>query len=743
MMCSMLPRVAVLLLLLLPARHVFASPRAAVEPSLRSPEIWCGVRERPTPRAAARARASASAPPSCFACGASTSYRAFDDTLYTLTRYTGRFVDLLLPSSWIDGNGLDDAARRLLLDRADFVYQHASELMGREPGGEGRLEIAVVSTTCGYGCGNIGVRGIEIVSSDAARDEIRSDLAAGVLPRILVHEMAHNFDLYGDDLWEGAPSTFDSHAWTSFFEQYLQIYTRMGSTTASPDDVQKSWIASTFEVYFRDPASSWQRCIAEQACTAQGITADAAWGGATHRFAQLHGPHATRGFLAALDRLRSERGAPQSLQDRADLHFEAMAEGAGTNLSCYADAWRWSISAALRTRLASLPAETRCVDLDADGVTPLLGDCDDDAADVGPGRAEVVNGRDDDCNGLSDDVLLVEPAGGDFSGASLSLPGRASGSLGTSDADDFWIDVPAEQDVAFEVCSLGFEGFFFVYDHSRWLGYQYTPQGQCSRKSYHLGKARWRAGFEAMNVSKIGAYTVAVGPGVEWPQTAALPSEPEVDACRLVLEARGASATRAGTPDRSRFWVSGRGFVAETDPTGPLRAAYYPGSAPETLALREQPFEQEVPTEDWSPARSVAHAPLAADACGTDPDGDGVINGIDGCPGTPDAAQLDSDGDGVGDACDNCIVDANGPLAPDAGTLWQRDADADGHGNVCDADLDGDGIVNFRDLARMKAAFFRVDPIADLDGDGVVNFRDLAQIKARFFRAPGPSAFAP
>lgn len=742
MLASVLLRV-VLLLLLLPVAPARSGPGVRVTPSQGPPETWCGTREpRPGPLAAVRREAAA--PPSCFACGAPASYRAFDGTTHALTRYTGRFVDLLLPATWIDGDGLDDAARRLLLDRADFVYQHATELMTGEPAGAGRLEIAVVPSTCGYGCGNIAMKGIEVVSSDAAKTELRSDLAAGVLPRILVHEMSHNFDLLGRDLWEGAPSTFDSHAWTTFFEKYLQTYTRMGSTTSSPDDVQKSATDSTWGAYVRDTAASWKRCIAEEACDAEGVSANTTWGGATHRFVQLHGPHAARRFLAALTSLRAAHGPSQSLQDRADLHFEAMAQGASADLGCYADAWRWSISAGLRARLASLPAEPRCSDADGDGVSPLLGDCDDADAGMAPGRTEIANGRDDDCNGLADDLLIVEPPGGSFSGAPLSLPGRAQGTLATGDSDDFWLDVPVEQDVAFEVCSRGFVGFFFVYDGIRWLGYQYTAQGECSRKSHRLGKGRWRVGFEAPNVSKTGAYTLAVGPGTHWPPTAEPVEEPQADACRLILDADSAPSGTIAAPDRTRFWVTGVGFVAEATHPGPGRAAYYPNAGvPGVLALREQPFEAEVPVGDWSGARSVSYAPAAGSACGADPDADGFVNGLDVCPGAPDPAQADADLDGTGDACDNCTVDQNGPLAPDAGGAWHRDTDGDGYGNVCDADLDGDRIVNFRDLARMKSVFFRSDANADLDGDGVVNFRDLARMKTRFFRAPGPSALAP
>ena len=117
-----------------------------------------------------------------------------------------------------------------------------------------------------------------------------------------------------------------------------------------------------------------------------------------------------------------------------------------------------------------------------------------------------------------------------------------------------------------------------------------------------------------------------------------------------------------------------------------------------------------------------------------DADGDGIANDADRCPATADPLQTDSDGDGIGDACDNCITVSNAD---------QRDTDGDGYGNACDPDLNNDGVVNFSDLARLKAVFFKSDPDADLNGDGVVNFADLARMKQRFFQPPGPSALAP
>lgn len=109
----------------------------------------------------------------------------------------------------------------------------------------------------------------------------------------------------------------------------------------------------------------------------------------------------------------------------------------------------------------------------------------------------------------------------------------------------------------------------------------------------------------------------------------------------------------------------------------------------------------------------------------------------------PRRAVSDRDGDGAPDVRDNCRDVPN----PD-----QRDTDADGFGNLCDPDLDGDLVVAARprsnaltDLARIahcEAAGLYV-PHCDLDGDGKVDGADtgLAGLYAEL--PPGPSGLAP
>ncbi len=99
----------------------------------------------------------------------------------------------------------------------------------------------------------------------------------------------------------------------------------------------------------------------------------------------------------------------------------------------------------------------------------------------------------------------------------------------------------------------------------------------------------------------------------------------------------------------------------------------------------------------------------------------------------------DSDGDGFGAAVDNCLDTAN----PD-----QYDSDGDGFGNACDADFNGDCIVNATDLGLLRLAFFGTPAAdnwnadADLNNDEVINVQDLGALRAQFFAPPGPSAIA-
>lgn len=124
-----------------------------------------------------------------------------------------------------------------------------------------------------------------------------------------------------------------------------------------------------------------------------------------------------------------------------------------------------------------------------------------------------------------------------------------------------------------------------------------------------------------------------------------------------------------------------------------------------------------------------------------DRDGDGLPDLVDdkNVNGVVDAGETgplnpDSDDDGVMDGYDNCSLVPN----PD-----QRDSNADGYGNQCDADLNNDGRANSLDLGLFKKVYGTADPDSDLNGDGRVNSLDLGLFKKLYGQPPGPSGILP
>lgn len=91
---------------------------------------------------------------------------------------------------------------------------------------------------------------------------------------------------------------------------------------------------------------------------------------------------------------------------------------------------------------------------------------------------------------------------------------------------------------------------------------------------------------------------------------------------------------------------------------------------------------------------------------------------------------LDSDADGFPDGSDNCALTPN-PA--------QENTDGDAYGNICDADLDNNGIVESHDYTLLGHAWLAEpgdlnwNPDADLDSDNRVDINDYTLMELRWF----------
>ena len=96
----------------------------------------------------------------------------------------------------------------------------------------------------------------------------------------------------------------------------------------------------------------------------------------------------------------------------------------------------------------------------------------------------------------------------------------------------------------------------------------------------------------------------------------------------------------------------------------------------------------------------------------------------------------DADADGVTDALDDCTNVPNGS---------QLDADGDGYGNACDADLNNSGLVTatdfnlLRSVLNQSAGASALAGAADINGSGLVTSTDFNLLRSRLNSAPGPS----
>ncbi len=101
------------------------------------------------------------------------------------------------------------------------------------------------------------------------------------------------------------------------------------------------------------------------------------------------------------------------------------------------------------------------------------------------------------------------------------------------------------------------------------------------------------------------------------------------------------------------------------------------------------------------------------DPCDADRDGDEIANGVDNCPDLANPNQTDEDENGIGDVCEGAdgsgtvetppsqevdsdldSVPDNADNCPAAANRYQDDLDDDNIGDLCDSDLDGDGVSN-------------------------------------------------
>ena len=472
------------------------------------------------------------------------------------------------------------------------------------------LRVAVLPATCGGGgCGWIGAKGIEL---NAAINLAGVQLAAGRPTDILIHEMAHNFDVYA-----GQTHYLDdhAHAWTRYLQYAIQAYDQSGRRLpgdfASPDDALANARSSFWDAYESNPAFQWTSCVRDRSCASLPLIPEETWAGRLHRWTELHGFAAVRAAMAHLRAGRPTNAGPKTPEQLEDLLWQALAAGADMGMACMADAWRWPLSSGARAALAAAPPNPSCDDADNDGFRPLDGDLYDFDPTRHPGVAEVASGRDDDSDGLIDNVVLSELSVGDFGDwlnpHPLTPPRRVTGSLSSgADNDYLRFDASSAPHWHLRLRSLGPQRTHLRLESAS--GDQLFTSaraGEESRLSVALGAASWRAHVHGTGG---GAYSLDIVPDPPWTLDCcvASPATPSGQTYQL-SGAADVSLPYPSPPDSVRFWLEGVGFVGES-PYGPTPSFELPagGLSAGARSYRFQLYAGGMPAAPISPPGAVS-----------------------------------------------------------------------------------------------------------------------------------------
>jgi hypothetical protein len=375
---------------------------------------------------------------SCFPPESTVQHTFSNGATYTLHAFSGKYVQYELPDSWMVPGALSSYEIRQLVDVTDMLYAQMAELVDGEPFGDGLLTISVNPDDMGLaGLGCIGCKGLELTGG--LLSIIKRDVDIETPNAFVYHEMSHNFDIYSQYL-----EYYDDgvHAWTGFLQFYMPFYNRAGDYLGGSEDELERMLSKDIVPWDAlGAAASWATCVRNGGgCEASGVKANDAWAGLLLRFARLHGTSAMLGTFAYLkDYVATHPVPPSTPEEKNDLLILALAAGAGINITCELDTWHWEFSQTVRTQLAQdYPGtDASCSDGDGDGYSPAQRDYNDQNAAIHPGAAEVKNGLDDDCDGVIDDLLVVE--NGDFANdafvaATVDSPARITGQA-TTDAD--------------------------------------------------------------------------------------------------------------------------------------------------------------------------------------------------------------------------------------------------------------------------------------------------------------------
>ena len=283
-------------------------------------------------------------------------YNSFESDDLNMYVIEGQNVALLVPS-------LDYSLATLtnMVSVFDDVYDYYAGITGREPSPlytyNGLATLAVVPSTCGAGCGYLGLTGIEFSEfhfNDVMYPGVFNNQEYDQAP---FYEFGRNFWFYGDQIeYEGTDDTGSITTGFAVFMRFMAIDSvavTPGPFNGNDFAVFRSEVEGLLQTYLADTTLNWDNTLRIGVAPANSLGLGSADLFASFMF-ELHNLYGDT-FVETIWKEVDNRPIATSTQMAVDNFIIAASISAGENLQpLFVEQWRWPISTTAIQELNSL-----------------------------------------------------------------------------------------------------------------------------------------------------------------------------------------------------------------------------------------------------------------------------------------------------------------------------------------------------------------------------------------------------
>lgn len=197
------------------------------------------------------------------------SYISFEGHTYSRFAYEGKNIVFLIPDNFSDNQLLLDKMKNIVdtFDKAwDFYYKSTNKTPAEATNTtrNGKGTIAVVDSTCGYGCGYLGTKGIELlpIAWTNLKDNVFKN---NLYDSALFYELGRNFWFYRSKVAYQSPDDVGTiETGFAVFMRFMSMeYAKVSPWTFNGTEFNtfKNEVRGLIKTYLKDSSYTWQTTL--------------------------------------------------------------------------------------------------------------------------------------------------------------------------------------------------------------------------------------------------------------------------------------------------------------------------------------------------------------------------------------------------------------------------------------------------------------------------------------------------